>query len=83
ASRRRNYGLFMQGMREAGVPCLTVECAFGDAPFDLPPSLDVIQIRSETLLWQKERLLNLGASWLPASCRFVAWIDCDILFDNP
>lgn len=83
ATRRRNYDLFMQGMRAAGVTCLTVECAFGDAPFDLPPSLDVIQVRAATLLWQKERLLNLGASWLPARCRYVAWLDCDILFDNP
>lgn len=83
ATRRRNYDLFMAGMRAARVPCLTVECAFGDEAFDLPPSLDVIRVRAGALLWQKERLLNLAASWLPASCRYVAWIDCDILFDNP
>ncbi|WP_241299523.1 hypothetical protein [Burkholderia stabilis] len=82
ATRRRNYDLFVEGMRRSGVPCITVECAFGDAPFELPPSLDVIQVRSTTLLWQKERLLNLAASWLPPSCRFVCWFDCDILFDN-
>ncbi|KAF1047852.1 MAG: hypothetical protein GAK35_00472 [Herbaspirillum frisingense] len=82
ASRRRNYDLFMTGMRAARVPCLTVECAFGEEDFDLPPSLDVIQVRAGALLWQKERLLNLAASWLPDSCRYVAWIDCDILFDN-
>lgn len=83
ATRRRNYDLFVEGMRRAGVPCITVECAFGDAPFELPQSLDVIQIRSRTLLWQKERLLNLAASWLPPSCRYVGWFDCDILFDEP
>lgn len=82
-SRRRNYDLFMEGMRKDGVTCLTVECAFGDEPFELPDSLDVIKVRSKTLLWQKERLLNLAASWLPASCKYVAWLDCDILFDNP
>lgn len=83
ATRRRNYDLFVEGIRRAGVPCITVECAFGDAPFELRPSLDVIQIRSRTLLWQKERLLNLAASWLPPSCRYVGWFDCDILFDEP
>lgn len=81
-TRRRNYHLFREGMRQAGVACVTVECAFNDAPFELPPALDVIQLRATTLLWQKERLLNLAASWLPRQCRYVAWLDCDILFDN-
>ena len=83
ATRRRNYDLFMAGMHKAGVTCITIECAFGEAPFELPPALDVIQVRANTLLWQKERLLNLAASWLPRQCRYVAWLDCDILFDNP
>ncbi|MBS0308363.1 MAG: hypothetical protein JSS58_05265 [Proteobacteria bacterium] len=83
ATRRRNYDLFIAGMRRSGVPCITVECAFGDAPFELPAALDVLQVRADTLLWQKERLLNLAASWLPARCKYVAWLDCDILFDNP
>jgi hypothetical protein len=82
-SRRKNYDLFMQGMRDAGVPCITVECAFGQDEFELQPTLDVIQVRAKALLWQKERLLNLAASWLPAHCKYVAWLDCDILFDNP
>lgn len=82
ASRRKNYDLFMDDMRKAGVACITVECAFGDEPFELEESLDVIQVRSQTLLWQKERLLNLAASWLPRSCKYVAWLDCDILFEN-
>jgi hypothetical protein len=82
-TRRRNYDRFIDGMRAAGVPCITVECAFGDAPFELPPRLDVLQVRSRALLWQKERLLNLAASWLPSRCRYVAWLDCDIEFDAP
>jgi hypothetical protein len=43
----------------------------------------VIQVRSGTLVWQKERLLNLAASWLPKNIQYVAWLDCDIVFDNP
>jgi hypothetical protein len=81
-TRRRNYDIFMAGLSKAGVPCITVECAFGNAPFELPPSLNVIQMRANTLLWQKERLLNLAASWLPRSCKYVAWLDCDITFMN-
>lgn len=82
-SRRANYDVFMEGMRRSGVPCITVECAFPGQDFELPDSLDVIRVRAATLLWQKERLLNLAASWLPPSCKHVAWLDCDILFDNP
>ena len=49
ATRRENYDRFMAGMRRAGVPCITVECAFGDDAFELPASLGVIQVRSKTL----------------------------------
>lgn len=82
-TRRKNYDLFMEDMAKAGVLCLTVECAFPGQEFELPDSLDVIQVRADTLLWQKERLLNLAASYLPPTIRYVAWLDCDILFDNP
>lgn len=82
-TRRANYDLFMEGMRAAGVPCVTVECAFGDQPFELPDGIDVMRVRASSLLWQKERLLNLAASWLPRSVRYVAWLDCDVLFSNP
>lgn len=82
-TRRTNYDRFMEDMRKSGVPCITVECAFPGQEFELPDALGVIRVRAETLLWQKERLLNLAASWLPATCKYVAWLDCDILFDNP
>ncbi len=81
-TRRQNYNLFMESLRKTGVTCLTVECAFPGQEFELPRSAGVIQMRADTLLWQKERLLNLAASWLPKSCRYVAWLDCDIVFEN-
>lgn len=81
-TRRRNYDLFIAGLKKNGVTCITVECAFGDQPFELPASAATMQVRSNTLLWQKERLLNLAANWLPLSCRYVAWLDCDIIFKN-
>ena len=81
-TRRLIYDQFMRGMAEVGAPVITVECAFGDMPFELPEAEGVIQVRSQSLVWQKERLLNLAASWLPASCRYIAWIDADIVFEN-
>lgn len=82
-TRRRIYDQFMRGMRDAGVAVITVECAFGSVPFELPEADGVIQVRAQSLIWQKERLLNLAASWLPESCRYVAWLDADIVFENP
>lgn len=82
ATRRRNYDLFIAGIRAAGVMCLTVECVFPGQEFELPESPDVIRVRAKTLLWQKERLLNLAESYLPADIEAVAWIDCDVLFLN-
>lgn len=82
-SRRSTYDTFMLAMRSSGINVLTAECAFGADPFELPASPDVIKIRSNSLLWQKERLINIVASYLPDSCKYVAWIDCDVVFDNP
>jgi len=33
-------------------------------------------------MWQKERLLNIAISHLPSQCKKVAWLDCDVLFEN-
>lgn len=82
-TRRKNYDLFMADMAKAGVLCLTVECTFPGQDYELPDSPDVIRVQANTLLWQKERLLNLAAACLPPSVKYVAWLDCDILFDNP
>lgn len=82
-TRRTNFDIFAASLRDAGINLLVVECAFGTDDFELPLSLDTVRVRSRSLLWQKERLLNLAASWLPPSCKYVAWLDCDILFMNP
>ncbi len=81
-TRRENFDLFATSIRDAGLHLLVVECAFGDEEYELPESIDVVRVRSNSLLWQKERLLNLAASWLPSDCKYVAWLDCDILFEN-
>ncbi len=81
-SRRSTYDTFIASMRASRQNVLTVECAFGEDSFELPEAPDVVRVRSDSLLWQKERLINIGAQYLPASCKYVAWVDCDILFEN-
>jgi hypothetical protein len=41
----------------------------------------IIRLRGSDILWQKERLLNVALRALPSSCRKVAWLDCDIVFE--
>lgn len=80
ARRLQNYRTFRENL---DAPLLTVELSFSEE-FELTPSdADrLIQIRGGSVLWQKERLLNLGAKALPDSCHNVAWLDSDILFEN-
>ena len=42
-----------------------------------------VQVRSSTVLWNKENLINLGIQRLPHNWKYVAWIDGDIIFRKP
>jgi hypothetical protein len=45
---------------------------------------NVIRIKGtkQNMLWQKEALLNIAISKLPKEYTDVAWLDCDIIFEN-
>ena len=79
-----NLERFCEGIRSQGVSLLIAELRIGDADIAVPDRWAdrVMRMRSDTLLWHKERLLNLGIASLPAECKYVAWIDGDILFEN-
>jgi hypothetical protein len=78
--RRRiaNYRLFRKRL---AVPLVTVELSF-DGEFELKrEDADVlVQVRGGSILWQKERLLNIGLKWVPDTCDKIAWLDCDVIF---
>lgn len=82
-SRRKNHDLFCESLDAQGVTHLTLECAFPGQDFELPEALHVLRVPAGTQCFQSERLYNLLASWLPDTCRYVAWVDCDVLFANP
>lgn len=75
---------FSDAVRRQGLKLLIIELAFGDSPHVVDSHLAdrLIQVRSDCVLWQKERLLNLALAHLPRTCDKVAWLDCDILFEN-
>jgi hypothetical protein len=76
-----NYRTFRA---QLSIPLVTVELSF-DGAFELRDGdADVlVQVSGGSILWQKERLLNIGLDHIPRACRNIAWLDCDIIFaDN-
>jgi hypothetical protein len=78
--RLENFRHFRQAL--CG-PLLAVELGYGDA-FELSRAdADIlVQIRGSSVLWQKERLLNVALRHLPAHVSYVAWLDCDVVLSN-
>jgi len=76
--RIQNFREFRRHLR---VPLVAAELAF-DGPFHLTPgdANILIQVRNGSLMWQKERLLNLAIEALPKHVEAVAWLDCDTIF---
>jgi hypothetical protein len=84
-SQRRvsNFQAFLASIRGSGVRCLVVELAFGDNEFRIVDHDDVIQLRTDNVLWHKERLLNIGIrKLLSEGYRKIAWLDGDIVFED-
>jgi predicted glycosyltransferase involved in capsule biosynthesis len=77
-----NYHVFAENLRLQGVKLITVECAFNNDKFQIPESKTVFHLRSNSIMWQKERLINYAVSKLPPECKYFAWLDCDIIFTN-
>lgn len=78
--RRSNYDVFRQRLN---VPLVAVELA-EDQPFELGPGdADILlQLRSPSVMWQKERLLNIALQHVPRQVSDIAWLDCDVVFAN-
>ena len=79
--RIQNYHAFR---RHLDAPLLVIELA-GPGQHQLSPSdADaLIRVSGNDRIWQKERLLNIAINALPTEAEFVAWVDCDVVFDNP
>jgi hypothetical protein len=80
ANRLKNYRVFRDRLQ---VPLATIELSF-DGAFALKrDDADIVlQIPGSSIMWQKERLLNLILQELPAECEYVAWIDADVVFQS-
>ena len=79
-SRRSLFSAFHAALN---VPLLVVEWS-PSARFELASTADmqVVHVGGGSLLWQKERLLNLGLRQLPDSCTHVVALDADLLLED-
>jgi len=78
--RRLAYDVFQ---RSLDIPLLVVEqCLGGTAELDGSSAEKVLHASGGDAMWQKERLLNIALEALPQECDQVAWLDCDIIFED-
>ena len=79
-SRWENFHNFRKQLR---APLLVVELE-KTGNFDVSEDYGdiVLHLQGEDSIWQKERLINVGIAALPTHVKYVAWIDCDIIFEN-
>ena len=82
--RLNNYHTFQKNLRRQGIKLLTVEAVFKNNWFSLnDKDADLlVSVKSDSVLWQKERLLNIALKHLPPYCRYIIWADADIIFLN-
>jgi hypothetical protein len=70
---------------DENVSLYVVELAYGDQDFVCTSKRNKqhLQLRTETPLWHKENMVNLGVKYLlPANYKAFAWIDADVEFEN-
>lgn len=59
-----------------------IECVIGDGQPQLLPTDSISIVRTPSLLWHKESLLNKIIEDLPDNYRYVFWVDADVIFQN-
>lgn len=79
-SRRQIFETFRRSLR---IPLVVVEWS-PSGQFEIKPGNDlkVLQISGGSILWQKERLLNIGIKALPEECTHVTFMDADLIFED-
>jgi len=86
-SRYELYHQFAQHMAQTGAQLITIECIFpelGQHEFQVtsPTNPCHIQLKSKSIYWMKENLINIAASRLPTKAKWICWLDADIHFED-
>ncbi len=78
---RHNYLQFSREIKKHA-DLFPIELSFNGEFFIEDENVIRINGNEENVLWQKERLLSIVLDNLPEEYTNVAWLDCDILFEN-
>ena len=79
--RRHRLSAYHEFRRRLSIPLVTVELRFGGDFHLRGEDADIlVRVSGGSVLWQKERLLNLALRALPGHAEAVAWLDCDVVF---
>lgn len=81
-SRVENFAIFSRAMQRRRIPLYAVEAIFSGEVSQIAPYCEALTVRCETVLWQKESLLNLLLRCLDRHYEAVVWCDADVLFEN-
>jgi len=69
---------FKKRLEKQGVKLYAVELSFGDQEYLLGGEDVYLRLRTNTILWHKESLLNILVKRLPPHIKKIAWLDSDI-----
>lgn len=83
-SRFLNYIKFIDYFKQHGIPILTVESYDKNSKYRINDHVgNVISVKSKSIYWQKEALLNIGIKFLlKTKCKYIMWVDADIKFTS-
>jgi len=77
-----NYYIFAENLAKQGVNLLTVEVAFDGKEHEIPLDENVVRVRSNSIMFLKENLINVGVKHLPSDCKYFGWVDCDLIWQD-
>jgi hypothetical protein len=84
-NKYENYKIFLASLRRQGLKLLTIELSFNNK-FEIKDEDAEMVLRlkgnKRNMMWQKERMLNIGLKKLPKDCDRICWLDADIIFKN-
>lgn len=76
-----NHLRMIDNLERQKVPHFTIEVGY-KGEYSLPNSENTLQLPTNSILWHKESLINLGVDLMKDQYPYVAWIDSGLLLDN-
>lgn len=75
------YNQFKEAIERQGAKLYTIELAFFEEDYVLGEDV-YLRMRTDTVLWHKEALLNVLVKRLPLQIKKIAWLDCDVFIED-